>query len=238
MDLAKARRPGREVQRVNVDFPKTFLAGSASLAITIVIFVSLSGSSKTLYALFDLNGRFAQTTGFVQERADAGETGLKQLVAEALAPRSIGHLLLWSPLRPIIWFYLPYPLLNPSLEGITAPPTLLYEERLAKVRAIHDQAFMLTGWLLILATPFLLGACWSILHHKTPGLRVLIFNIAASALLIGNLMFIMGRRYRTLIEPLVLAVVLVAIHYKLGRKLMWPVWLTMFSGVALVALFR
>jgi hypothetical protein len=26
MDLDKARRPGREVQRVNVDFPKTFLA--------------------------------------------------------------------------------------------------------------------------------------------------------------------------------------------------------------------
>ncbi len=26
MDVAKARRPGREVQRVNVDFPKTFLA--------------------------------------------------------------------------------------------------------------------------------------------------------------------------------------------------------------------
>ncbi len=26
MDLAKARRPGREVQRVNVDFPKAFLA--------------------------------------------------------------------------------------------------------------------------------------------------------------------------------------------------------------------
>jgi hypothetical protein len=26
MDIAKARRPGREVQRVNVDFPKGFLA--------------------------------------------------------------------------------------------------------------------------------------------------------------------------------------------------------------------
>jgi predicted DNA binding CopG/RHH family protein len=26
MDLAKVRRPGREVQRVNVDFPKAFLA--------------------------------------------------------------------------------------------------------------------------------------------------------------------------------------------------------------------
>jgi len=26
MDLSKARRPGREVQRVNVDFPKGFLA--------------------------------------------------------------------------------------------------------------------------------------------------------------------------------------------------------------------
>jgi hypothetical protein len=26
MDLGKTRRPGREVQRVNVDFPKTFLA--------------------------------------------------------------------------------------------------------------------------------------------------------------------------------------------------------------------
>jgi hypothetical protein len=26
MDLAKARRPGREVQRVNVDFPRAFLA--------------------------------------------------------------------------------------------------------------------------------------------------------------------------------------------------------------------
>jgi len=26
MDLAKARRPGREIQRVNVDFPKGFLA--------------------------------------------------------------------------------------------------------------------------------------------------------------------------------------------------------------------
>jgi hypothetical protein len=26
MDLSKVRRPGREVQRVNVDFPKAFLA--------------------------------------------------------------------------------------------------------------------------------------------------------------------------------------------------------------------
>ena len=26
MDLSKARRPGREIQRVNVDFPKAFLA--------------------------------------------------------------------------------------------------------------------------------------------------------------------------------------------------------------------
>lgn len=67
---------------------------------------------------------------------------------------------------------------------------------------------------------------------------MLIFNIAVSALLIGNLMFIMGRRYRTLIEPLVLAVVLVAIHYRLGRKLVWPVWLTMFGGVVLAALLR
>jgi hypothetical protein len=212
--------------------------GSICMVLAAIMLASLTGSMKSFYTVFDLQVHFQQTQGFVQERADAGESGLKQVVAEKLAPSGVGNLLLWAPLRAVIWFYLPYPLLMPSAEGITPPPTLLYEARLKKVRAVHEQAFVLTGWLLILATPFLIGAFWAAVQRRHPGLQMLIFNIAGSAIIIGNLMFIMGRRYRTLIEPLIFATVLVAAHYRLGRKLIWPTYIAMISGVVLAALLR
>jgi hypothetical protein len=221
-----------------IGFWRALSIGILCAALAIGTLIGVTGSTKSLVDLFDLNGRFEQTAGFIEERSAEGESGLKQAVAEKFAPTNIGNLLLWSPLRAMIWFYLPYPLLVPSLDGISSPPTLRYEARLEKVRAVHDQAFVLTGWLLILATPFLIGAAWSLLKNRNVGLRMLLFNIAGSAMLIGNLMFVMGRRYRTLIEPLVLAVVLVAMQYRLGRKLIWPVWVTMVVGVVLVAVLR
>lgn len=212
--------------------------GTICATLAALTLVLLTGSTRSLYAVFDLQAHFQQTQGFVQERADAGESGLKQVVAEALAPRNAGNLLLWAPLRAVIWFYLPYPLLVPSPEGVILPPNPLYEERLQMVRAVHDQAFVLTGWLLILATPFLIGALWATIQRRNLGLQMLVFNIAGSAIIIGNLMFIMGRRYRTLIEPLIFALALVALHYRLGRKLIWPVYITMIGGVILAASLR
>ena len=215
---------------------KSLAVGIAVTIMVVFVYITLYDSPQVLSSVFELEGRITSVASLVEERGAEGATGLKQVVSEAFAPRSASHLLLWSPLRPVIWFYLPYPLLIPSFNGLTNVPSLFLEARMAKVFVPHELAFTFSGYLLILATPYLIGACLSFFRGNFFNLSLLLFNIFIPALLIGNLQFIMGRRYRILIEPIVLATVLVAIHYRLGRKLIWPVWLLMFGGVILVAL--
>lgn len=207
---------------------KSLVAVIALAGITIIM-TSTVLDSRLLSELIDVDTRIQGVSAFVEERASEGGSRLKQWVSETFAPRSVGHLVFWSPLRAVVWFYLPYPLLIPS------QPTLLFEARLAKVFFSHELAFIFTGYLLILATPYLLGAFLSGLNRGHMNMRLLLLNIVIPALLIGNLQFIMGRRYRLLIEPLVLAVVIVAIHYRLGQKFIWPVWILMLGGVFFVA---
>lgn len=221
-----------------VGFIRAAIMSVAALSIAAGLSIGVTGSTKSLEAMFDLNDRFRQTKGFVEERADAGESGLKQVITERLAPNSFVGLLVLSPVRAVIWFYLPYPFLVPSTQGIGRPPTLGFTERLEKVRAIHEQCFVATGWLLILSTPFLVGTLWAAIKKKVRGLEVLVANWIGTSLLVGNLMFIMGRRYRTLIEPLVYAIVLVAFEYKLGKRLRAPLYCAMGAGIAIFAMVR
>ena len=220
------------LQRVGL--VKSLVAVIALAGITIILSSTVL-DSRVLSELIDVDKKIQGVRAFVEERASDGGSRLKQWVSETFAPRSVGHLVFWSPLRPVIWFYLPYPLLIPSFNGLTNVPSLFHEARLAKVFVSHELAFTFTGYLLILATPYLLGAFLSGLNKGHMNLRLLLLNIVIPALLIGNLQFIMGRRYRLLIEPLVLAVVIVAIHYRLGRKFIWPVWILMLGGVIFIA---
>lgn len=221
-----------------IGLAKSALIGVAGAGAAIAMLILITGSADALVASVNVDERIQSTAGFVQEREDAGESGLKQAVAKTLAPRTPIHLVALSPLRAVIWFYLPYPLILPSFEDLNLTPPLLFIDRLGKISAAHELAFALTAWLLILATPALLEVASRIRNPAYPGFAVLFANIAVPALVIGNLMFIMGRRYRTLIEPLVLAVVLVALHFRLGRRISVPVWIVMVGGVCLTALLR
>lgn len=225
-----------QIRRFGIIRSSVAIVSSAALAA--IVLIVLTGSTSNLAAIFNIGDAIERTSGFVQERADAGESGLKQLVAENLAPRSLGHLVALSPVRTVIWLYLPYPLIIPTVHGLVPPPTLLYQDRLGKLRITHELAYAITGWLLIFATPFLLGAILQFARDRHPGLAVLLFNIAVPAALIGNMMFIMGRRYRTLIEPLIFAIVLVAWRFKASRQLAPIVWIGMTIGVMVVAALR
>jgi hypothetical protein len=221
-----------------VGFAKSALMGVGFLVLVAGTLTAVTGSTKSLLSMFDLAERFTQIQIAVDERNESGDSALKLAVANALTPRTFPHLLIWSPVRSVIWFYLPYPLLIPDTDGITLPPTLIYEDRLKKVLSFHNLCFTLSGWLLIGATPFLLGVFFARRQQYSIGLQALIFNLVSFVVVVGNLQFIMGRRYRTLIEPLVLAIVLAAIHFKLGKNFIAPIYCVMIGGVIAVALIR
>lgn len=217
---------------------RSFIAGGIGMLVAVGTLVFVTGSVQNFSSILNFSERINATDGFIREREEAGESGLKLLVAKTLSPQSVTHMIALSPVRAMIWFYLPYPLIIPITDGLAAPPTLLFQARLAKITVTHELAFAITGWLLMIATPSLLAIAWRLRNPHYPGLAVIFANIAVPALIIGNFMFVMGRRYRTLIEPLVLAAVLLALHFRLGRRISWPIWFIMAGGVGLTALLR
>jgi hypothetical protein len=127
------------------------------------------------------------------------------VVAHVVIASNATDLLLFSPLRPLIWFMLPYPLIFPDFEKLAMLPRLLHFDPLTYAGTLSDLAAIGSTWMILLALPMLISAVVDRSVRKSPGWRFLAVCTLVPLIIIPNLMPIMGRRYRVLIEPLLLA---------------------------------
>jgi len=160
--------------------------------------------------LFDLSRRFDYAESNLLQRTATGDTPLKLAVGRALSPSTPTDLVLLAPVRLAIWLFLPYPEVVPEFAKLAAMPEMLVYDRLGYFRFATELPAQLSAILVIILFPYVLAG----LRAAGQGWRswFLAVNLLVPALVISNLMFIMGRRYRTLLEPLLVAVALWGIH--------------------------
>jgi hypothetical protein len=221
-------------------FFRSVLAACLLIAVAVGAQIYLSGGSASqVWAILDSKALVDSAQRTVAERAESETNGLKLLVQQALVPKATWDLFAYAPLRTVIWFYLPFPFLIPNFNEILPPPTLFFEVRLAKILAIHDLCFVISGWVSILATPYIIGfflRAWK--DRGVSAYSTLALNFLFPAVIIANAMFVMGRRYQVLIVPLVLAISLVAIRRRMISRWGLLCSLVLSGGVVAIALAR
>ena len=202
-------------------------------SITVAFTISYTGSAEVLKKVLNINMTSIKESNdfFIQIKKDAGDSSQKIAVANYLNPSNLFQLIAFAPIRSFIWILLPYPYIIPSFKDLTLPPTLYYEKRIDKVLAFNNQSAILRSWLVIAEAPFLLGLLFAATKKKAEGFQLIIVNIIIPLLVIANLMFVMGRRYQILLDPLLLAGTLIAIRYKFGYKFIGPIYFVASSGV-------
>jgi hypothetical protein len=146
-----------------------------------------------------------RTQELLQQKADAGDAGIKSGVGQLLSPRGSAIDLPLVPVRAVIWNYLPYPLLVPKTDVVVSGETMLWNDWNRYFKTWIEVARVSSVVLLILATPWFLVAFLRP-ARSVPGFAFLGWNFVVPLLVMSNLMFVMGSRYRSLIEPLFFAV--------------------------------
>jgi len=181
-----------------------------SVALLLVVgLISLTGNlPRLLYNYFSPDAWLASLANFWAQRQAGGDSPLKLAVGNLLLPRTLAGLVLLSPVRVVVWFFLPYPLIMPDWNTLFNLRQLAVSDTPAYFLFGADLPALLSTWLLIGLSPFLAAAVFARRTWRSPGFQLILFNLFFILLVISNLQFIMGRRYRTLLEPLILAVAL------------------------------
>ncbi len=186
--------------------------GVAMLLIAVALVLGLIIVSGNLFRVtqvyFNPEAWLGSLAKFWADRQAAGDHPLKLLIGDLLLPRSIPDLVLLAPVRAGVWFFLPYPIIVPDWATLFNLRQLLVTDPIAYVLFGADLPALLSTWLLILLSPFLAAAVFARRTWRSPGFQLILLNLFSILLVISNLQFIMGRRYRTLLEPLILAVAL------------------------------
>jgi hypothetical protein len=208
------------------------------LALIMVLgLVTVTGNiNRVLYTYFNPEAWLATLAKFWADRQAVGDHPLKLLIGDLLLPRSVEGLIALAPVRAVVWFFLPYPIIVPDFGTLLNLRGLLATDPIQVVLFGADLPALISTWLLILWSPFLAAAVFARRTWRSPGFQLILLNLFSILLVISNLQFIMGRRYRTLLEPLILAVALWgAVH---GRPAKYQVafYVVLIGGVALVEL--
>ena len=211
----------------------TIVLGSLAFTsdIQAFLFKALFNPSKW-FEVLDLN---------FSARQEVGDNILKLSVGDFLVPRNLINLLMYAPIRMIIWLLLPYPFIFPDFSVLSQLPTLLTTEPINFFRIGADLPALASTWLIIFFSPYMLASLpLSLLKWKKQvsyGYVILFINLLIPALVISNLMFIMGRRYRTLLEPLLLVFTIWGLCYGRPEKYIFPIYLSFFIGLVAYAVY-
>jgi len=186
--------------------------------------------------MFDLGRRLDHSQMLFTQRASSGDTALKLAVGEALTPRSVVDLVGLAPVRLAVWLFLPYPHLIPDFARLTAMPEMLIYDRIGYFRFASELPAQLSAILLVILFPHILDGFRAM--AKGWPTRFLAANLLIPALVISNLMLVMGRRYRILLEPLLVAMALWGIQYGPRGRLRYVVYFGFAAGLAAASFYQ
>lgn len=209
-----------------------------ALALTLVLsLIALTGNfERVLYTYFNPDGWLSTLAKFWADRVEIGDHPLKLLVGELLLPRTLADMALLAPVRTVVWFFLPYPIIVPNWDTLFSLRALLVSNPIGVVLFGADLPALLSTWMLIGLSPFVAAAVFARRTWRNPGFQLVLLNLFSILLVISNLQFIMGRRYRTLLEPLILAVALWGGVHGRPAKYQLAFYAVLVGGVVIVEL--
>lgn len=150
---------------------------------------------------FDKRIELAQT--LLSKKDNSGDQ-LRQGVAKLLVPKGLGDVILYAPVRTLLWIFLPYPLMFPDLHSVFRLPDMVHSDHQFYISVTSDLFRIMRSWVFIFLAPAMLAT----LLHKSDNRVWLLVPIVVSSILISNLMVLESTRYRVLIDPLLLALAL------------------------------
>lgn len=145
----------------------------------------------SLSSIFDLND-------LAQERLSL--SGIKLRIFETFGAKDLVSLVVWAPLRLVIWLFLPFPLIEFPIENLFS----LNEVNWLLFVQSGQKIFRTLGVLYYL--PYLIIFLFSLKSVYKSEMGVFILFIG---LLISSYTFINSSRYRLVIEPLIIAQVII-----------------------------
>ncbi|MCC7361493.1 MAG: hypothetical protein IT317_18545 [Anaerolineales bacterium] len=208
------------------------------LALLLVLgLMSVTGNvARIMNNYFNPEAWLAALAKFWADRQAVGDHPLKLLVGDLLLPRSLAGLVALAPVRAVVWFFLPYPIIVPNFETLLNLRGLLATDPIQVVLFGADLSALISTWLLILWSPFLAAAVFARRTWRSPGFKLILLNLFSLVLIISNIQFIMGRRYRTLLEPLIFAVALWGAVHGRPAKYQLIFYALLIGGVVIVEL--
>jgi hypothetical protein len=192
--------------------------------------VDLSG---VLNSIFSIDLRLQAQELFLNSREASGDSALKLAVGNLLLPHSTVDLILYAPIRTIVWLFLPYPLIIPDLSTIGRLLGVVRSDSMEFFALGPDLSAIASTWLMICLSPYVLASCRLQSLRESPQYRILLVNLLVPAMIIGNLQLLMGRRYRGMIEPLFLAMAIWGYCHGQPKKYFVPVYSLFGAGLLL-----
>jgi hypothetical protein len=186
---------------------------------------------------FDLERRAEMLEYQVSMKEDS-ENSIKMRVANLLVPRDLKDYIVFSPIRPLVWLYLPFPLLFPDISKIVNLPTLVSTDYRQYVALTVQWFPVLSAWIMIFLTPFVMAFFLSRVNRKSDTLAFLVTLFAVTVFLISNLHVIETVRYRSLIEPLFVSFALWGYIHNKSLLYTLPIWFMFFMVIGSVYLYR
>jgi len=178
---------------------------------------------------------------FVERVTAEGASPLKVKVAQLTIPNSLPSLVMFSPIRLLLWLYNPYPEILPTNIDPGAVSELYQNDPEGFAGSGHVLGAILSTWFICLETPFLLVFLNNRLCRSQRGWIILTILIFVPAFLIANLSYVGGKRYRLLIEPLLFAASLWAARYGKPSRYLLPTYgliLLPLAAYACITFFR
>jgi energy-converting hydrogenase Eha subunit E len=188
--------------------------GGGLVALTWAAVEFTTGSaSSILQSMFNPDVWFGLLERNFSDRLASGENAAKLAVGSLLLPRGLTDLVALAPLRTAIWFMLPYPLVLPDLSAVANLRDLFDTDRLQYFTVTQEVLAQVNAWLIVAAVPFIVAVIVGSLKRPRSGQMLLVLNLLVPALAAANVNFVMGRRYRILIEPLMFATAIWGARY-------------------------
>jgi hypothetical protein len=177
----------------------------------------------------------------LQERQSGGGDADKLRIVEFLTPKGWADGIGLAPVRTVLWLYGPYPLVIPDFAAMSDLGVLLAADYKQFVLTTEGYFSIAGAWTLIGLAPGLVSLFLRRNQLTPEGRRrtlFLLIPLLFVAIVIPNVFILNNRRYRLLIEPLILATSLWgSARFATGPVKLW-VWSCAAAGLATPFFFR
>lgn len=147
------------------------------------------------------------------------DSPLKSFMANSFSANNLLTTILFFPIRLIIWVFLPYPFILPDFKTILFMPEILKNDWHSYYKTPQILCRITSTWIILYLTPFIVRPLFLKKNENKNGWTFLFLLCMYLTVIISTNNFVNGGRYRTVVEPLFLALGIIGMYrYKYDIK--------------------